>query len=162
MFLDKKTLNENQGTLVLCCNVFVSIILGMKTILIVDDSKVMRDSLEEIVNNDPNLQVCGFAKDGAEAIKAASSLSPDLVLLDMEMPEWDGMGFLRHYRHEYSGKVIVLSAIVSGVMKPIGSAAEKHGADAVMPKPKGSELDGGEGELGTQLVAKIYEILGLC
>lgn len=133
--------------------------MSTKRVLIVDDSELMRKVLSEFITNDPNLEVCGEASDGMQAVKVADELQPDLILLDMEMPEWDGMGFLRHFRHKYNGKVIVLSGRVGGAFKPIGMAAERSGADAVMSKPTGKAGEGITDTLGEELQAKIYELL---
>ena len=132
-----------------------------KRILIVDDSDLMRKVLTEFISADPKLEVCGEAADGMQAVKVADELQPDLILLDMEMPEWDGMGFLRHFRHKYEGKVIVLSGRVGGAFKPIGMAAERSGADAVMSKPTGKAGEEMTDTLGQELKAKIYELLEL-
>ena len=89
----------------------------------------MRKVLTDFISGDPKLEVCGEAADGMEAVKVADELKPDLILLDMEMPEWDGMGFLRHFRHKYEGKVIVLSGRVGGHSNPSGWQL-RSGADA--------------------------------
>ena len=68
-------------------------------------------------------------------------------------------GFLRHFRHKYEGKVIVLSGRVGGAFKPIGMAAERSGADAVVSKPTGKAGDGITDSLGEELKSKIYELL---
>ena len=67
--------------------------MSTKRILIVDDSELMRKVLTDFISADPKLEVCGEAADGMQAVKVADELQPDLILLDMEMPEWDGMGF---------------------------------------------------------------------
>jgi two-component system, chemotaxis family, protein-glutamate methylesterase/glutaminase len=51
-------------------------------VLIVDDSTFMRKVLETIVNSDEQLQVCGQAKDGREAVTLAESLKPDVITMD--------------------------------------------------------------------------------
>jgi chemotaxis response regulator CheB len=134
--------------------------MSKRKILIVDDIELIRKTLGEMVNADPMLEVCGYANDGAEAVKAAAAQDPDLVLLDLEMPEWDGMGFLRHYRHQTRGKVIVLSGKVGGALKPIGDAAIREGADAVISK-SGTGGTGGNPDDSTQreIIATIYELL---
>lgn len=131
-----------------------------KRILVVDDQEIMRNIMAEIVNADENLEVCGFANDGMQAVKQVNDLNPDLVLLDLEMPEWDGMGFLRHYRSNFKGKVVVLSGKVGGALRPIGDAAKRQGADEVLEKPKG---DGGKptAEDTKMIIGTIYKALGI-
>ena len=64
-------------------------------ILIVDDSAVMRSLLRAVVSADPALEVAGTAADGESALTAVSTLRPDLMLLDVEMPVMDGLTTLR-------------------------------------------------------------------
>jgi len=63
-------------------------------ILIVDDSAVMRSLLRSVVSADPALEVAGTAADGASALEDISSTAPDLILLDVEMPNLDGLATL--------------------------------------------------------------------
>jgi two-component system chemotaxis response regulator CheB len=60
-------------------------------VLIVDDSAFMRKVLEQIFNSDEQFQVAGQAKDGREAVALASSLKPDLITMDINMPHLDGL-----------------------------------------------------------------------
>jgi DNA-binding NarL/FixJ family response regulator len=61
------------------------------TVLIVDDQDLVRTGLEMIVGAAPDLEVVGQATDGAEAVRAAQRLRPDVVLMDVRMPEMDGI-----------------------------------------------------------------------
>ncbi|HEX6608739.1 MAG TPA: response regulator, partial [Chloroflexia bacterium] len=58
-------------------------------VLIVDDSSCMRDSLRTALSFDPALEIVGEATDGAEAVKMAAHLQPDVALVDLEMPLGD-------------------------------------------------------------------------
>lgn len=60
-------------------------------ILIADDHEVVRKGLMLVLSQEPDFEVVGEARDGAEAVAKASGLSPDLVLLDWKMPELDGL-----------------------------------------------------------------------
>jgi two-component system, chemotaxis family, protein-glutamate methylesterase/glutaminase len=60
-------------------------------VLVVDDSAFMRKVLETIFNGDEQLQVCGHAKDGREAVALAESLKPDVITMDINMPHMDGL-----------------------------------------------------------------------
>jgi DNA-binding NarL/FixJ family response regulator len=67
-------------------------------ILIVDDHPVVRDGLAAILNTQDDLLVVGEAASGAEAIAKEAELKPDVILLDLEMPEMDGVETLRRLR----------------------------------------------------------------
>ena len=64
-------------------------------ILVADDHPVVRDGLTNVLNTQPDLEVVGEAGTGTEAVQKAEALQPDVVLLDLEMPELDGVEALR-------------------------------------------------------------------
>ena len=66
--------------------------VGKKTrVLIVDDSAFMRKVLTTIVASDPQLEVCGEARDGHDAVTQTEALKPDVVSMDINMPHMDGL-----------------------------------------------------------------------
>ena len=69
-----------------------------KRILIVDDSVVVRKILSEVLSQDPDLEVAGTAGNGHIELAKFASLRPDLILLDVEMPEMDGLETLAELR----------------------------------------------------------------
>jgi DNA-binding NarL/FixJ family response regulator len=62
-----------------------------RSVLIVDDSAFIRRALREVFHGEPDLDVCGEAKYGREAIERARQLRPDLVVLDLSMPVMNGL-----------------------------------------------------------------------
>jgi DNA-binding NarL/FixJ family response regulator len=64
-------------------------------ILIADDHPIFRDGLRRLLEAEPDLQVLGEAADGAEAVKLARQLKPDILLLDLAMPKHPGLEALR-------------------------------------------------------------------
>ncbi|GAB2851424.1 response regulator [Lentzea nigeriaca] len=63
----------------------------MIRVLIVDDQALLRGSFRLLIDNEPDLSVVGEAGTGAEAVSLASTLQPDVVLMDIRMPEMDGI-----------------------------------------------------------------------
>ncbi len=61
-------------------------------LLIVDDHPVVRDGLSGIFSGEEGFEVVGEAADGREAIRRARGLKPDVILMDLRMPELDGVG----------------------------------------------------------------------
>lgn len=116
----------------------------MKTILIVDDKL----SAQHLVAD--YLTANGFrtvtASNGREALFAARHEKPDLVLLDIMMPEMDGYEFMRHFRKERNTPVIMLTAKMEETDKVIGL---ELGADDYVTKPFGM----------AELVARIRAVL---
>ena len=60
-------------------------------ILVVDDHDVMRQGTQSVVEREPGWEVCGFASTGREAVTKAAELQPDIVIMDMTMPELNGL-----------------------------------------------------------------------
>ena len=60
-------------------------------LLIADDHPVVRDGLSAMFARDPGFEVLGEACDGAEAVKLAQALKPDVILMDLRMPGMDGL-----------------------------------------------------------------------
>ncbi len=67
-------------------------------ILVADDHPIVRDGLIAILSTQPDFEVVGKAGTGTEAVQGAESLKPDVLLLDLEMPEMDGVETLRRLR----------------------------------------------------------------
>lgn len=82
-------------------------------ILIADDHAIFRDGLKKLLESEPDFTVVGEAGDGAEAIKLAQKLKPDLLLLDLAMPRMPGMVALRELTTaSVPVRTIVLAAAV--------------------------------------------------
>ena len=59
--------------------------------LIADDQRLLRDGFRVILNTEPDLDVVGEAGDGLEAVQLARQLAPSVVLMDIRMPNMDGL-----------------------------------------------------------------------
>lgn len=80
-------------------------------ILVADDHPVVRDGLVAMLGTQPDFDVVGECTNGREAIDLAEKLTPDVIFLDLEMPELDGVDTLRKMRVSNPGvKVIVFTA----------------------------------------------------
>lgn len=80
-------------------------------ILVADDHPVVRDGLVAILGTQPDFEVVGEASTGPDAVAGVGSLSPDVLLLDLEMPEMDGVAVLKHLRQAGSAtRVVVFTA----------------------------------------------------
>lgn len=64
----------------------------MTTVLVVDDQSLIRQAVTDILTGQGGIEVVGEARDGREAVTAARALHPDVVLMDIRMPELDGIG----------------------------------------------------------------------
>jgi two-component system, NarL family, response regulator len=79
-------------------------------ILIVDDHSVVRDGLAAVLGFDPEMSVVGHAKDGNEAVTRFRELNPDIVLMDLAMPQMDGVRAIAGIRREFpDARILVLT-----------------------------------------------------
>jgi len=80
-------------------------------ILIADDHPIVREGLSAVLETQPDFEVVGQAASGAQAVERAAVLRPDLILLDLELPELDGVAALRAIRAaDPAAKVIIFPA----------------------------------------------------
>lgn len=84
--------------------------MGLIKILIVDDSAFVRKIIREILSSSPFLEVVGFAKNGEEALELVETLQPDVVTCDLNMPELDGVGFVKKQFARRPLPIIILTA----------------------------------------------------
>lgn len=80
-------------------------------VLVVDDSKLMRTLITDMLQSDPAINVIGTAKDGIDALYQISALQPDVVTLDVEMPRMTGLEALEHIMREMPLPVVMLSGL---------------------------------------------------
>src|SRR6056297_4297752 len=125
----------------------------MINVLVVDDSAFMRKILTEIIDCEPNLNVVDVARNGNQAIKKIKKYKPDVITMDIEMPQKNGLETLQEIINtKYKTiPVIMVSALDNSntVMKAL-----EIGAFDFIPKPSGSiSLD--IETIGQELILKI-------
>ena len=103
----------------------------MKTIkiMIVDDQALLRDGLKTVLELEKDISVCGMAKNGLEAIELADRMKPDLMLLDIRMPEMDGVECVKIIKGNHPGtKIIMLTTFNDEeyIMKAIANGADGY------------------------------------
>lgn len=79
-------------------------------VLVVDDSAFMRRAVSQIMEEDPRFFVIGIARNGVEAVEKVQRLKPDLVTMDVEMPEMDGLEALQQIMKTSPVPVVMLSS----------------------------------------------------
>jgi YesN/AraC family two-component response regulator len=104
------------------------------TVLIVDDSRTVLAQIESVVAASEIAEVVGTARNGAEAIQQVSQLRPDLVLMDIVMPDVDGLAALRLIQaNSPDTRIAMLSSV--GAMASKAEEAFRLGAIQVLGKP---------------------------
>lgn len=105
-------------------------------VLIVDDSAFMRKFIGDLLIENSQIHVIGFAKNGKEAIKKIKELKPDVVTLDIEMPKMDGLEALKIIMRESPVPVVMLSSTTKeGAENTL--LAMQYGAVDFIAKPSG-------------------------
>ncbi len=80
-------------------------------VLIADDHSIMREGLQSMLKDSEDFEVVGSARDGVEAVKAASELSPDVIVMDVMMPKKDGVEACREIMESAPDtRVVMLTA----------------------------------------------------
>ena len=126
----------------------------MIKVLLADDQSILADGLKSVLESCPDITVVGVAKDGFEAVTLAGELQPDVVLMDIRMPNMNGVIATREIKRDHPDvKVLVLttfddsdyilSAINNGasgyLLKDTSSAAlidaikNAHAGDTILP-----------------------------
>jgi two-component system chemotaxis response regulator CheB len=106
-------------------------------VLIVDDSRLMRQVLTDVVNADSAFAVAAAASDGKEAVQLALELQPDLIIMDLEMPRMNGLEALRQIMAVRPVPIIMMSAVTdNGIRNTI--KALQYGAFDFVRKPDNS------------------------
>lgn len=104
----------------------------MIRVVVADDQKLLRESLKSIIEQDGEICVAGCAENGFEALELCEHLSPDLVLMDIKMPECDGVEGTRLIKERFSHiKVVILTTFED---EESVSRAIKYGADGYIIK----------------------------
>jgi len=104
-------------------------------VLIVDDSALIRAILTEIINNCPDMRAVGAASNPLQAREMIKTLNPDVMTLDVEMPEMDGLTFLDKLMRLRPMPVLMISSLTTRGSEEALRALELGAVD-FLPKPK--------------------------
>ena len=120
--------------------------MNMKRIrvLIVEDSRVVRELLEHIIGHDSRLEVAGSVESAEEALRILDRVSPDVISMDIRLPGMNGFEATQRIMSERPTPIVVVSASVEREDLPITLNALQAGALTVLEKPRGSNSAGYE------------------
>src|SRR6185503_674628 len=142
---------------------------GMSRIrtLVVEDQPIARDRLVELLHSEPDVEVVGAAETGLDAVDAIRRLSPDLVFLDLQIPDLDGFGVISEI-----GQAMPLTIFVTAYDEYALRAFDVHAFDYLL-KPFGRErfqealgrararlAEGREEQLARRLVSLVQDVGG--
>jgi two-component system chemotaxis response regulator CheB len=113
----------------------------MTRVLVVDDSSVMRQLIGAALRADPDLEVVGEAGDPLQAREAIKALNPDVITLDVEMPNMNGIDFLERIMRLRPMPVVMVSTLTARGTEATLAALELGAVDCI-EKPRGSDAAG--------------------
>jgi len=127
-------------------------------VLVVDDSVVIRRLVTHALEEDPSLEVVGAASNGAIALQRIPFLNPDVITLDIEMPEMDGLEMLRRVRRDHPHVRVIMFSTLTERGAAITLTALSLGADDYVSKAaNGGSLDQSLASLRRELIPKIRQ-----
>ncbi|MCA9245616.1 MAG: chemotaxis response regulator protein-glutamate methylesterase [Planctomycetales bacterium] len=126
-------------------------------VMVVDDSAVIREMIGDFVDAAPGMEVVGKASDGKKAIDLFRQCQPDVVTLDIQMPNMDGLATLRALLEIRPVPTVMVSALTQRGASETFEALELGALDYVAKPERGSQLDA---ILGDELPRKIRSIHG--
>lgn len=112
--------------------------------LVVDDSVVVRRMLSDALASDPRITVAGTAPNGSIALQKLSQLAPDIVILDVEMPDMDGIETVKHLRRDYPSLPVIMCSALTERGADVTLRALAAGATDYVTKPTaaGTQAEG--------------------
>ena len=129
----------------------------MIRVLVVDDSDTMRFFIIRLINATPDLQVVGEASNGGQAIELVKSLKPDVITMDVRMPQVNGLEATRQIMATRPTPIIIVSRSINAPDLAIAFTALALGALDVLEKPRLYEREGAKVFSG-QLCRSIREM----
>lgn len=108
--------------------------------LVADDSPLMRSLLIEQISANTDFEVAGEAGTGYEAIRLVHELKPDVLTLDLAMPDLGGLEALHYIMQQAPLPVVIVSAQTRALAEPALRALMEYGAVDIVPKPLGSSI----------------------
>lgn len=123
-------------------------------VLVVDDSLLIRRFVKDILSRDPEFEVIGEAADGVEAINKIMELSPDVVILDLEMPKKNGIEVIREVMAKKPTRILVFSSHTKEGAE-ITTTALTSGAIDFVFKPSWSHIASNISEFSKMFIEKV-------
>ncbi|MBN1502882.1 chemotaxis response regulator protein-glutamate methylesterase [Candidatus Woesearchaeota archaeon] len=125
----------------------------MISVLVVDDSAFMRKILSDILNSDPEISVVDAVRDGASTLKRVAELSPDVITLDIHLPDIGGIELIKKIMEDTPTPILVISALTKEGSSYTIEALQSGAVDFLL-KPSG-EISLDIEKLKQEIISKV-------
>jgi two-component system chemotaxis response regulator CheB len=132
----------------------------MIRVLIVEDSPTAREHIAAILGTESDIEVVGQAADGAEGIEQAIRLRPDVVTMDINMPNVDGHQATERIMAEAPTPIVVVTSVTREEMIHEGLDILRNGALEIVQKPSAMTAKGYD-EIRQELLSKVRAVSGI-
>ncbi len=134
---------------------------GPINVLIVDDAVVVRRMVSDVLDGDPDIHVAGTAANGRIALQKVRQSCPDIVTLDVEMPEMDGLETVRELRKAFPRLPVIMFSTLTTRGAAATLDALAHGASDYVAKPANvGSVSEAQNRIREQLIPKIKTLCG--
>jgi two-component system chemotaxis response regulator CheB len=127
-------------------------------VMIVDDAEVVRGLFARWIAAEPDFEVVASLRTGRDAVRELENADPDVVVLDVEMPELDGISALPKLLAKRPGLVVIMASTVTRRNAEISLRALSLGAADYIPKPSAGRSDEPAGNFRRELIEKIRQL----
>ena len=108
---------------------------GVIRLVIVDDQRLVRSGLVMLCGSTPDLEVVGEGTNGVDAVRLAAELTPDLILMDIQLPEVSGLEVTKWIKEDDNLRSIPIIAVTAFAMKGDEERIRQGGCEAYISKP---------------------------
>lgn len=134
----------------------------MTRVLVVDDSVVVRRMLSDVLASEPRISVVGTAASGTIALQKLTQVNPDVVILDVEMPDMDGIETVRRLRETHVRLPVIMCSSLTARGADVTLRALAAGATDYVTKPTASVTQADRlASFNSELLAKVLALGGL-
>ncbi|OYW77203.1 MAG: chemotaxis response regulator protein-glutamate methylesterase, partial [Asticcacaulis sp. 32-58-5] len=128
-------------------------------IMIVDDSAVVRGLVTRWIEQEPDMVLAGSATDGTKAVERVKDIQPDVLILDIEMPNMGGLEALPKLIAAKPGLKVLMASTLTTRGASVTIRALELGAADYVPKPDSTRIGGADG-FRTELLTKVRALCG--
>src|SRR5215475_6424222 len=129
-------------------------------VMVVDDAVVVRGLLSRWIDEEPGLEVVASLRTGREAVDQLERTNPDVVILDVEMPDLDGISALPLLLEKKRDLVVIMASTLTRRNAEVSLKALSYGAADYVPKPETNREVTTSGSFRRELIEKIRQLGG--